>query len=1163
MIQKKLIFLALLLGFCSFAQDDNTGGTSGEEKDVNLFSFPVSPEAGRLGTYGNIPVNLSTGQMSFPVPLYSLNLNGYSWPISLSYNFKGLIYEDKPSLTGLGWNLQAGGVVTREVRGIPDEHPKGYYGASGERQRLLDPYFTNGTMTRGIAEELSNGNIDGEADKYYVSVNGVSFSFKIGLDKNPVYLSEHNHLVHLTWKNANELEKFEVTDDNGIQYIFEDEEYNEPTAIGSNWTVFNDSFTKYTSSWHLSKVIFPNLEEITFSYLSSTYYSYDHFASGATNSLQIQCGSPQPTPLSTYNDGFSKTKITRKILSQISSSVANVNLSTPPIQSDGGYQITYNAITVRNNHNNSNLWEYGFTYEGARDLLMSITRNGDHYYNFDYYNKTTVPAFVNSENSNAFKQDLWGFYNGVNNQYGVNIAGTSYEADKRASFAHTRAGALYKITYPTKGYSQIEYEQNTAKTPYDDVLDSGQSFSPNWQIHLEFESDQTPGSGYKERKYTYTFNQTVVADIRHSLTALPASFSGVSITKKDACDVSTNSATSYGDYANHLRAIGNDPIPEFCPRLHDVIDDGDISGSPTTPITKRDSSNGQIKIPAGTYEFKVWTNSNHEPVSGEIKVRFYKPIDNGGTTPEFTNKMVGGIRVHKVTHFTGDNSQTTSKLYEYIDQDGFSSGYEVQKAIWAYNHVIENCCGLLNQFVFKYFNRVNYTSKTYNPINLNQGIPVIYAQVRESSSKQRKVLGSDLSDCNMPGCLRLDPDSNSILTYIGPEQDIYGGGDIVTYDYPNGYTTTYFGGDIIDLSVDYPFVPKGEDKDVGRVVKQDIFSYQERNESYAKVTDETNHYTKIIGSSANPNYPKSVKIAYKIKKEGNCYYYPDNYNVFNYYKLSTYQELDKRHLITEKISKQYFPEEVSTTQNFTYDSKHQLKKSITTNSENQVLETEQLYPYDMSSGGAAEMAAENILTPVVATITKRDGTIIGQSKVDYTEITSQNTNHKIYKPSKKLVASGTEPLRGVTKYDQYDNRGNLLQYFKITKDGITTPGNPNPTLDKGGTIVSAIWGYNYKYPVAQIANASYDEAISHLTVSIDQLQSIDGQQLESQLDNIRQALPNAQVTTYIYNPLIGVTRITDPRGYTMTYEYDDLYRLQYVRDQDGNILSENQYNYRD
>lgn len=63
------------------------------------------------------------------------------------------------------------------------------------------------------------------------------------------------------------------------------------------------------------------------------------------------------------------------------------------------------------------------------------------------------------------------------------------------------------------------------------------------------------------------------------------------------------------------------------------------------------------------------------------------------------------------------------------------------------------------------------------------------------------------------------------------------------------------------------------------------------------------------------------------------------------------------------------------------------------------------------------------------------------------------------------------------------------------------------------------------------------------------------------LDALRQALPNALVTTYTYDPLIGMTSTTDPRGYTMYYEYDNKGRLIQNRDAEQNILEKVYYDY--
>ena len=52
------------------------------------------------------------------------------------------------------------------------------------------------------------------------------------------------------------------------------------------------------------------------------------------------------------------------------------------------------------------------------------------------------------------------------------------------------------------------------------------------------------------------------------------------------------------------------------------------------------------------------------------------------------------------------------------------------------------------------------------------------------------------------------------------------------------------------------------------------------------------------------------------------------------------------------------------------------------------------------------------------------------------------------------------------------------------------------------------------------------------------------------------------ITTYTHKPLIGVSTVTDPKGDEQSYHYDSFNRLQYVKDKEGNILSENQYHYK-
>jgi len=62
-------------------------------------------------------------------------------------------------------------------------------------------------------------------------------------------------------------------------------------------------------------------------------------------------------------------------------------------------------------------------------------------------------------------------------------------------------------------------------------------------------------------------------------------------------------------------------------------------------------------------------------------------------------------------------------------------------------------------------------------------------------------------------------------------------------------------------------------------------------------------------------------------------------------------------------------------------------------------------------------------------------------------------------------------------------------------------------------------------------------------------------------DDIRIYPVDALMATYTYNPLIGMTSSTDPKGMTTYYEYDSFQRLSNIKDKDGNIIKHIDYHY--
>lgn len=145
----------------------------------------------------------------------------------------------------------------------------------------------------------------------------------------------------------------------------------------------------------------------------------------------------------------------------------------------------------------------------------------------------------------------------------------------------------------------------------------------------------------------------------------------------------------------------------------------------------------------------------------------------------------------------------------------------------------------------------------------------------------------------------------------------------------------------------------------------------------------------------------------------------------------------------------------------------------------------------------------------------------------------------------------------------YDNHGNILDY--TNKEYINNV---------------ILWGYQQTQPIAKIENATYAQVQSALAAPPHNT-TVEAIQAKSNLDNdrtvgatgsegvlrtalntLRSSLLNSQVTTYTYDPLIGVTSITDPSGYTVYYVYDTFNRLQYIKNKDGEVIEQYRYNYK-
>ena len=223
------------------------------------------------------------------------------------------------------------------------------------------------------------------------------------------------------------------------------------------------------------------------------------------------------------------------------------------------------------------------------------------------------------------------------------------------------------------------------------------------------------------------------------------------------------------------------------------------------------------------------------------------------------------------------------------------------------------------------------------------------------------------------------------------------------------------------------------------------------------------------------------------------------------------------------------------------------------------------------------MFDSNILLPIEIKTTLEQN-VLSSSLNEYKKINGNLVLSKILNLKTSNDSFTDSFLRENGSYLSFENDVNYED--AVIFHDYDTKGNPLEVSKADGTHIVYLWGYHQSQPIAKIENATYSDVQSQVA-NLQTLSNADNDRtvdiinsdgtltkvgkegdLREALRNLRTSLPDSQVTTYTYDPLIGVTSITDPRGNTVYYEYDAFNRLKHVKDQDGNILSKNKYHYK-
>lgn len=401
---------------------------------INPFAIQSpSPTAASIGHLAVADVALQTGAATVSIPLYEVqNRAGFTVPITLEYHSNGLKVDDISSWVGAGWTLNAGGVVTRSVVGLPDEdtgYPvtRSMYGMTGPNVDFV---------TQDLVIDAYRALTDFQPD--FFAFSGPDVSGRIVWHAPNEFRVIPYQPVEI-WRTVSPgLDwVWTIRKDANVTYHYDFREYTQP---GPRYA--------YTSSWFLTEIKHPggniNFEYVrneSIPYLSSSGWEYRQFTgSESCNNLN---GDSQWLSSSAINDVVLYKIETDDIIVEFHSSKREFPIDIFNGGELSGKPAKLDSILVFDNKSGKLIREFNFNYVyipsyssgtwiSYRMFLDQVTETG-----FD--GEEMVPYRFEYENMSNFSrrlgpQDAWG-YNGP-------------------------GGLLTRVYHPTGGYEVIEYESN-------------------------------------------------------------------------------------------------------------------------------------------------------------------------------------------------------------------------------------------------------------------------------------------------------------------------------------------------------------------------------------------------------------------------------------------------------------------------------------------------------------------------------------------------------------------------------------------------------------------------------------------------------------------------------------------------------------------------------
>ncbi len=1066
---------------------------------------PLSPEAKGIGKFGDIPVSNYTGSPDISIPIYTVKTGKLTLPITLKYHATGIEVSQEASWVGLGWNLIAGGRISYIPVGGNDQEAGGI---GPDKFQSLINYLRCSSFPIVKHEDKYVGwdCVDIDQMSKLITVD-MADAMLMGREQHDIYSANFanysfkflKHPINNSYIFLGQKNKCKITGGIGTSGF---------TITGEDGIIYRFENIEYSnafpSSWLLTKIISPTGESITLTYKNARVtnlptLSEFYSINEATYS----------TPNRICNDSYTRVLYLETI--ETSNEIIRFESDNSRIDLTGAFKL--NKIVIKDKVNLAEKFSFNFDY----NYFTGSSVGGD------YLNDNQ-----SGSNSDGIKKRLK--LNGViqssdgisNDQYNF----TYYETvalPRKTSFAidhwgffngqENRStiirGKKHTIIPNAMPLVAADGQYEGINPSFFSLAGAVRGASENASIASAgmLKSIQYPTKGKTEFAYEphdfSNYNYMSAEDEVYNkayITSYNASVKTWGTTPYPVSNTTSQSFTlSSASYINFSGYI-------------------DYSGGavtlqgPNTNIFHSYSSQSpnewddNIWLNSGTYTLTCTTPPSYVQ-SNDMRPEVWAQVKYGThyTNLVNINNVGGGVRIKSVVNYDENDAVVSTKKYSYVSESGISSG---KLLIPLRNFEIKDIrvgfmAGDIPWYRFDRYSTLygnNYASLSGYLTGNNVGYDRV---VVEAYNSQGETNGKEV--------FYFDNKAGSLYFGKIPFFTSTGNGNLLKK------VTIKADGDTLLL--------------------------------------EKNNYGSVAGSYSSETLNLYMESLYEGPTNACVGVGLFQFNALAYvgrYYIYAYPNVNYHNVLMSKETSHYLPEgKLTEFVDYAYNSENYcLKSRSVSTSTSKLRTTEFKYPFNYTGQPYVAMnTTKNILNPVIEQVEKVNSTTIQTVKTNYKDWFG---DQKIIAPETVVATIGASSPETRLRY-KYDLYGNIIEASK--ENDVKT---------------SYIWGYNHDYPVVKvegkaesdISQTIKDAIASHVfsckadySSSISDVNWLSGQLSSLLSDN------TCFVTFFTYDPVFGMTSLTDPNGVTTYYDYDAFGRLKNIRDDDEYITSRNYYHY--